>query len=82
MSVRIGFVVLSVAASALVVSAPAAAQSGCASKQPTWGYQCVPSASNVTLSSCLRGAPQWHDRATCEPRTDGSGRYDVWIPAN
>ncbi|MFF2082525.1 hypothetical protein ACFVVM_02055 [Nocardia sp. NPDC058176] len=77
---RIGFVVLSVAASAIVVGGSAAAQNGCASAQPTWGFRCVPSASNVTLASCLKDAPLWSDRAQCVPRDDGSGRYDLWVP--
>lgn len=81
MLVRIGVVVLSLAASAIVVGGPAAARAGgCSSAQPKWGFTCVSTASNVTLASCLKDAPLWSDRAECVPRNDGSGRYDLWVP--
>lgn len=79
---RIVVMVLSVVASAIVVGGPASAQGGCASPQPSWGFTCVASASNVSLASCLKDAPLWSDRARCEARTDGSGRFDLWVPSN
>lgn len=61
---------------------PVAKADACASAQPSWGFQCVSSASNVSLASCLKDAPLWNDRARCVPRNDGSGRYDLWVPSN
>jgi hypothetical protein len=74
---------MTIVASAFVFAGQAAAQGdGCASTQPTWGFQCVGSASGVTLASCLKDAPLWNDRAQCVPRNDGSDRYDLWVPSN
>ncbi|MBF6226685.1 hypothetical protein [Nocardia abscessus] len=84
MFIRIGVTaVMAIAASAFVFGGqPAAKADACASAQPTWGFQCVGSASNVSLASCLKDAPLWSDRAQCIPRNDGSGRYDLWVPSN
>ncbi|MGK8523086.1 hypothetical protein ACRS6B_16690 [Nocardia asteroides] len=80
---RIGVVAaMAIAAVAAVSGGQAAAKAGCASPQPTWGFQCVSSASNVSLASCLKDAPLWNDRARCVKRNDGSGRYDLWVPSN
>ncbi len=84
MCIRIGVVTaMAIAASAFVFGGQSVAKAdGCASAQPTWGFQCVSSASNVSLASCLKDAPLWNDRAQCVPRNDGSGRYDLWVPSN
>ncbi|MEU1544159.1 MULTISPECIES: hypothetical protein [Nocardia] len=74
---------MAIAASAFVFGGQAAAKAdGCASAQPKWGFQCVSSASNVSLASCMKDAPLWNDHAECVPRNDGSGRYDLWVPSH
>ncbi|MEU2125328.1 hypothetical protein [Nocardia niwae] len=82
--VRIGVTAaMAIAASAFILGGqPTAKADGCASKQPTWGFQCLASASNVSYASCKKDAPLWNDRAQCVQRDDGSGRYDVWVPSN
>ncbi len=84
MFTRIGIAAaMAIAASAFVFGGQsAAAASGCASAQPSWGFHCVASASNVSLASCRKDAPLWNDRARCVRRDDGSGRYDLWVPSN
>ncbi len=74
---------MAIAASAFVFGGQSSAKAnGCASEQPRWGFQCVSSASNVSLASCLKDAPLWNDQAQCVQRNDGSGRYDLWVPSN
>ncbi len=82
MFIRIGVAAaMAIAASALGFGGQAVAKAdGCASEQPTWGFKCVASASNVSLASCTKDAPLWSDRAKCVKRNDGSGRYDLWVP--
>ncbi|GAB2695421.1 hypothetical protein GCM10027089_16150 [Nocardia thraciensis] len=46
-----------------------------------WGFVCLESVSDIALGFCLKEAPQWHAQAECVQRNDGSGRYDIWIPA-
>ncbi len=84
MSIRIGIAAaMAVAASTFACAGQSAAKAdGCASAQPTWGFQCVAAASNVSLANCLKSRPLWHDRAECVHRNDGSDRYDLWIPSN
>lgn len=84
MVIRVGVAAaMTIAASAFVFAGQAVAQAdGCASTQPSWGFQCVASASGVSLASCRKDAPLWNERAQCVLRNDGSDRYDLWIPAN
>ncbi|MGW4716416.1 hypothetical protein [Nocardia sp. NPDC004260] len=84
MLIRLGVTVaMGIAASAFVFAGQSAAKAdGCASAQPTWGFQCVAAASNISLANCMKEAPLWHKDGKCIQRNDGSGRYDLWIPSN
>ncbi|WP_280265536.1 hypothetical protein [Nocardia wallacei] len=83
MFARIGVALaMAVAACGFVLAGqPTAHAAGCASASPRWGFVCLESVSDISLGFCLKEAPQWHAQAECAPRNDGSGRYDIWIPA-
>ncbi|QBS39987.1 hypothetical protein DMB37_07425 [Nocardia sp. CS682] len=82
MLVRIGVAAaMALAASTVVFAGEAAAKGGrCASDQPRWNYVCVEAASDVAWATCEKDAPNWARYWVCAARTDGSNRYDLWIP--
>lgn len=79
--VGIAFAMVIAACGFVLAGQPTAHAAGCASAPPRWGFVCLESVSGISLGFCLKEAPQWHAQGECVLRNDGSGNYDIWIPA-